>query len=279
MARPRIMSIAKMNVEMDTPHSPARYVQLLKTAYKLFRDIKVRGDDRFIFTNMEIKGDHILGTIGKFTHIDFNKNWLNLSAMKSADKNDMSKVIIPSNLRPNYEPFYFYFYPKKHLFIYEKNSSPKIVRKFLDTLFSDKEIVDEFGYINVSIIQSKEGLNEVLRLDKILELEMKIRRPNPDDNGSLDEEVMKAMEESGSSELDFKLKGSRTSGVIVTPAIRKLGEAALKHGQIDSRGLQGNKVVSLSSEDHADIDRIDYDPNVSSDRDAFQGAARKIINS
>jgi len=76
MARHRTMSIAKINIEMERPHSPSRYIDLFKFAFSLRQYAKVYGDQSLIFTHIDQEDDIIIGLIGKFTKIDLSSGWL-----------------------------------------------------------------------------------------------------------------------------------------------------------------------------------------------------------
>lgn len=280
MARNRTMSISILNIEMEKPHSPERYIDLFGDVFSLRYPVKIYGDQSFIITSIDAKNDHIFGVIGKFTKIDEKADWLDTNSMDAADETSKKKIQIPENLQPNYSPFYFYFNSKTHKMYFEKVVSPNSVKKFLLSVFSIESVSDKYGQVNVSVIQEEEALREIFSLKLIKTLDIKIFRPNPDDNGSLDEMMMEQMEEAGASQVRFGLTGSPKTGVKPTPQIRQLGQAALSHGEIEAKGYdQNDNLVMLSSVNHPVIKKYRYDPEISSERDAFRAAVGGEIGS
>lgn len=280
MARNRTMSISVLNIEMEKPHSPERYVDLFEYAFSLRYPVKVYGDQSLIITSIEPKNGYVFGVIGKFTKIDEKADWLDIDSMDAADEISKKKIQIPPNLQPNYSPFYFHFNSKTHKMYFEKVVSPNSVRKFLSNIFSIESVSKKYGQVNVSIIQEEEALKEIFSLKLIKTLDITIFRPNPDDNGSLDEMMMEQMEEAGASQVRFGLTGSPKTGVQPTPQIRQLGQAALEHGEIEAKGYDRNdNLVVLSSVNHPVVKKYRYDPEISSERDAFRAAVGAEISS
>ncbi|GCD50340.1 hypothetical protein BJI49_13375 [Acetobacter pasteurianus] len=237
--------------------------------------VKIKGDACLIFTQILPSEENIFGTIGKFTKIDFDKAWLDIQKMDSADENTLKLLNIPPYLQPNYESFYFLFDLYKHMFYYERKVSPNFMQKFLSILFSNPEIIDEFGEIGVSIIQSEEALEEIFSLVSLTNLEIRIFRPNPDDCGNLDDIMMGVMENSGASQVRFGATGSKKTGLKVTEGIKNLGQLALEHGDISAKGYDtSDKLVKKSSKEHPIVEKIQYKSE--SAGEAFQNAVYRM---
>jgi len=185
----------------------------------------------------------------------------------------LKDLFIPEYLQPNYDPFYFHFSSKTHILSYEKKISPRSVKKFLESVFSNKEIVKNYGSIGVSVIQNEQILSEIFSLSYIKRIDITLFRPNPDDHGSLDDIMMNTMEKSGASEIHLGIVGASKTGVVATEEIKSLSKLALRHGEVEARGYDPqNNLVVRSSKNHPVTEKISYDPEVSSDRDTFRKA-------
>jgi hypothetical protein len=85
--------------------------------------ITVRGDQRMLLQYVDFSraADQglITGSIARFVEIDPNTPWFDFVKLDVAADEDVEKIEIPENLRPNYRSFYFEFFVREHMFVYE----------------------------------------------------------------------------------------------------------------------------------------------------------------
>jgi hypothetical protein len=279
MARERTMVAAFLNIEMPAPHPPERYVELFQAAFEIKKSIKTYGDTCHILTsvNKETNDDILFGAIGKFTEIDEAMPWFDLNNLSEASDSQRKEIVIPEQLRPNFQSAFFGFIIRKHVFVFEKSGtntafSVPQVRKFLETLFSDELISQNFGTINVSIVQQRQGIDEIFSLPHLRKLRIEIARPNPpDDFGDYEKEIEERLREQNVSKQNIDLEANAGQSIKPSEETKKLAHLALSHGRVIGQGKnKDNASVTVTSEDHPKISLHRYDPDARSEISAFR---------
>ncbi|MCG8093629.1 MAG: DUF4747 family protein [Candidatus Thiodiazotropha endolucinida] len=270
MAHEQRLSLAAINITIH-PHTSMRYVELIKHAAKTKEIVKIRGTSHGLLNGAyNIKRgkpeEGIEGEVSKFTQIDVNSRWLNTDTSKEAVDDDVKKVIIPENLKPNYEHFNYIFYPRKHLFVFQtyssggKQLSPNFMLKFLDSLFSLEKIKERFNTVDLTIVPDKDSLNKIWKIPRLEKLVMTIKRPNPDDFDDEEKEYLEEMNSQNTREI--KLEHSSISGRSITPNERTkiLARIAANNGVVSAKGKdQLNKPIEESTKAHPRVINRYYD--------------------
>lgn len=200
MAMQRLMSVCAVNIRLQ-PHPAGSYFRLFEMAMNLKRPISIHGMTHMIMTRLkkeQVEGREALtGEIAKYTRIHFDKKWFNELTMSVAEEDDLVEVNIPDHLQPNFSAFRFVFFPDGHVAIVEHEAdgerlSPNFVGKYFSKLLSADVIGKALGVVDVTVLPDPKGVQSMLSLPVIKKVEMKIRRPNPDDFDDIDDDDIDA---------------------------------------------------------------------------------------
>lgn len=287
VAKLKNLSIAAINITIQ-PHSPQKYISLFKAAEDTKKAIRVSGDVylqlvRGIF-HIDINNPEngIYGDIAKYVDIPPDTKWLNLDTEAEAEENDLKAVSIPENMKPNYNPFAFVFYPKTHQFFYESRNgnyrlSPKYVEKLLRGVFQLPEIEKRFGKVDVTVIPQDDTVEQILSIHKLTTLSLRLTRPNPDDFGD-DEEILEILDSQNIGVQDVVNKAVKGRTIKPSSVTKKLARVASRNGYVEGSGYdnEGNP-VSDSTKSHPFTLGYAYQPEKQLLIDALQAAAAKAM--
>jgi hypothetical protein len=275
-----------LNIEMQEPHSPEDYVNLIRSLFGLRRPIGTRGGQHLVISTLDKETDaegNISGMLGRFIEIDFDLPWLDIKSLDEADETSTNEIFIPENLRPNFRSFYFKFFTSNHRIAFEQSSrnisiSPKQVLKFFQKLVSDETIVSQFGSVSVSLIQDDQALNEILSLRELRWIRIEFRPPNPDDQASYEASMRDKLRAAHAKKLVMEMEADASGNIEPDSETLMLAEGALSHGRLDASGYsQQNEYVRLSSEEQPVLVKQKYDPDLTTEKQALQGAFSRIM--
>lgn len=283
VAKQRTIAVAALNVRIH-PHSKDLYVQLFKDAFALRRPIQVYGSTHMLISSLkdDQENNEIAGTLAKFTVIDENLTWFNYDKFDEASEDDLKKIQIPENLRPNFSSHFFEFFPSKHLVVFEARGafgtlSVKAVHIFFSALFSQAEITQKYGSVSVSLIAARDELTKIIDGEGIRRVTIELMRPNPDDQGDYDKEITEKLLEMGAQKLTVKLDADASGNIKVEGEYRKMAALAMSNGVVSSERKLGERPrVKASSADHPQQEQIKYDPDVSTEQAVFRRAADSL---
>ncbi len=285
MARARSVVVASFNIEMGLPHSPERYDQMWMRMFRLRRAVQTRGDQHMMIADAAYgrSRPHVIqGTIARFTRIDPEMPWFNDENLSKAEEKDRRAIVIPRNLNPNYKTAYYAFDTQQHKLYVEVYGqgvtvSTKQIEILLKKLAEDKSIVEQFDTVGVSVIQTGEAIEEVESLSYLKTLLIDYQQPNDDDHDRFDAVFANKMRAVNARSAVLSLEAGKDVGIIIDPPLRRLAVSALKHGKIIATGLNIlGKFVRLSSQDHPETHTERYDPDLLTDRQAFNRVVRRL---
>src|SRR5690606_35801885 len=139
----------------------------------------------------------------KFLKLDQAVGWFNTMRMDAASRDDVNGVSITDYLKPHFKKILYVFFPKNHNFYFITSKpghgiSAHMMNHFFDSIAQRAELAD-FGELKVTV-QPEDGTTERLfSIPRISMIEMEINRPNPDDHGDLDEDVLERLKELNAS--------------------------------------------------------------------------------
>jgi hypothetical protein len=219
------------------------------------------------------------GVFARFTEIDPNMAWFNIDKLEEAAESDLSEVVIPENLRPNYSPFFFQFDASKHLFVFETNGSservaPQQVEKFVRGLAA--RVTPDVG-ISVNLVADKSAVASVLGMPVLRHLTIVVERPNPDVNQKVEERVRARLARLNAERETLSLDAAPSQSIKADPPLRQLALVGAANGEVigvgrDSEGLP--RKISTKQFPLTAAQR--YDPDLTSPNQAFEAAAEKV---
>lgn len=284
MARELKLSVGALNVRLH-PHSPELYDQYLQALYALKQPVKLRGD-RFgmitLLNRRELDDGIIHGMIRTFTKIDLSGQWFDEQSLDAAAPDLLKQISIPKHAHPNSAAFRFSFNLKKHTLTFEHYSGGKyLVAKAAYTLFralSDNHaITDKFGAVSISIVQDKSTLDRIFKLTRLKRITFILDRPNPDIwSDDLEDQLDAHLGAVHAQRLAVTYTAPSGGSLTETPSLRRLGDSALRNGEVEASGYEGKSHVAISTLDNPRFDQASYDPEAENEANVFDRLRRGI---
>lgn len=278
MARKLKISSSVLNLRTH-PHNPEIYGSLIADLFKLKRAIKLHGDRYGMISLVHTEaseGGYISGVITTFVKVEFDGRWFDASDMQDATEDQVAKVSIPENLHPNAASFYFEFNTEDHRLYVQtysdgKNLSARQAQTLFESLAEDEKIKVEYGNVHVTIVQSKEGLDDLFALEVIKEVKITIYRPNPDIFADdFEAQIAEALGQANSERLTIGFQAEPGQSVSPTEEMRSISEVALANGEVSVRGRDEKGAVNKSTEQMPAELHDKYDPDVMGEQSAFR---------
>jgi len=278
MSRPIKISAGVLNVRIH-PHSPERYASFIEDLFDLREAVRLRGD-RYgmlsLIDRKERRDGFITGIITTFINIEFEGRWFDTSDMKDATEEQVSRVSIPENLHPNAASFYFEFDTVDHKLYFQTYSEGKVLtvnqaHALFEGLADDPKIFAKYGPVQITVVQSKSGLDALFNLPVIKEIKITIYKPNPDIFADDFEEQIEAhLAQANSQRVTVAYEAEPGKSVNPTDEIRQISEVALENGEVEVRGRDAKGAVTKSTEQQPKIIHDKFDPEEISESEAFR---------
>lgn len=247
MARPSKIEVSAINIRIPSDHD-RDYVALINFLSNLKVGVRVWSDNfvAISYFNPETQ----VGVFSKYTEIDVDGEWFDVENFDIASAEDVSKVVIPDNLRPNHSAFYFHLSPSDHVVSFQtysesKTLSAKSVEKFFHEALQRSDVRAQFGFVEADVIQSYEAVDEILGLPLLKDLTITIRRPNSDDvSKDLAKEIEERLREQKGEEYVEGLRSKDADGLQPNERTRKLAQVAAENGKVSARNIENGLMVS-----------------------------------
>ncbi|USD33956.1 MULTISPECIES: DUF4747 family protein [Vibrio] len=281
------LSYSALNI-VSHPHSPENYINMFFDLKKTDLAIKLRGDTYATVVHINrqdksIKDGPILGEIVKYTHIDKDADWYDITSQEVATEKDLLKIkSLPDHLKPNMSRFSFIFYPDCHLMIFEslyegQGFSPNYAQKLFDSIFNSPKFTDKYGDVNVTVVPETDAIDNVLSLSGIKYLRMVTSMPNPDTLKKAEEKVKKRLSKINAISEERILKSTREQELLLDEITKLEAKVAAKNGEVNlKRYNESGKKEEFNTKEHALVEDNFYDPAVSSTYDELIRIAENI---
>ena len=193
----KALKVSVLNLKIHEKESFEEYVGLMETISRSRFVVKLRGSDYgLIGWQRVIEEDNkkvgVYGMLYKFLNIDPDEPWLDLRSNKKITKEaEDAPPVIPDHLKPNLREIPFYLdATSHHLFFEVRHISPRIALRFFEQCMSDRNVIAEFGPMDVCMATRKEGVEKILNIPYLRKIEYKLTRPNADELGKAFEKAM-----------------------------------------------------------------------------------------
>lgn len=278
MARDKKIIIGAINITIQ-PHSPEKYISLLRDAKKLAFPVKISGDQYGLLSgthklnNKNNELSPITGDIYKFTNINIKDKWFNVLTSDFADDTDIKNINIPENLKPNSSRFSYIFYPEEHLFFYEgyydgNTLGAKSAERFISGLFEHKLIKEKYGNVDVTHVPATDALVHALNMPIKERIEIIVKRPNPDDHAEAERRVLERMKARNIEQYEEKYKAVSGEAIEMDKDMKTMAHVSAKNGSFYVKGKGSDyKPAEYSTKEHPLRETHYYD---SSQQDVFQ---------
>ncbi|MDN7752697.1 DUF4747 family protein [Burkholderia gladioli] len=270
---------------MPEPHSPERYVDLLKKAYRTRRVIKIRGQFAGILGTFgdDVGDGFYYGELFKFYDLKLTGKWLNVLQQAPAEEDDLAELNVPEHLKPGLEAFPFLFHAQSHrLFFVSQDSQehlgPKDAGKYFRQLLNQPKLTDQFKEITVTVIPGEDTLEKIFALPELRKLQIVITPPNPDDWEDVEQDVKERMAEQNAATMVTVLVANKGESLEPNEHTRSLSEVAQANGYVEGRGMtEIGKVQTLSTKSHPMLAPAFYDQNVETVVTALRNVATAYL--
>ena len=118
--------------------------------------------------------------------------------------------------------------------------SPHQVLKAMSVLLMDETVVSNFGRVETSLIQSEEGLDEILALRQLRRLRITYALPNPDDLGSFEAAMQQRLRDQHIQRQTLELEADTTNHIIPDEQTNLLAQSALSNGAVEGTGYDAS---------------------------------------
>lgn len=273
--------VAGLNLRLH-PHSPTRYRELWKAAFSRKKIIKMRGDRSGLITVLSRISDdseYVNGVLSTFLEIDWDGTWLDTNTLAEAKDDEVAKISVPDNLRPNAMNFYFRFDIKNHEIIFEHYGSGHRLTinsalNFFSNLFRDVKLKKEFGDVKITIIQNKGSIDKIFSIPRITNIEVYIERPNSDIwDGDFEELAEEHLEDKNARSMTVIYKSEPGLGIERDDDLDALVRTSIRNGRTVAKGYGPNGHETVTTDEFPKIMQGKFDPEFASDSTAFQHLA------
>lgn len=262
MARKRKLTIGVVNITIH-PHSPERYVELLKDAVNLKLTASIGNLQSALINKVSpyevgAKGKSPLlsGTFVRFQNIDTEGDWFDVLSSEIAQAEDLAKVNIPANLKPNTILYDFVFFPEVHKLFYEMESkdskiTPIQMESALRSILNSPELEEKYGRVEVTNIPETDKLIQALALKSISNIKLLITRPNADHFADLERQFLNQMNSENVGEIVIEKRAVKGESITVTDNLRDTAKIAEKNGYAEIKGHDEKGIpISFSTKSH-----------------------------
>ncbi|MCW4116879.1 DUF4747 family protein [Aurantimonas sp. MSK8Z-1] len=278
MPRAAVVEASAINVTLPDANE-TKYRKLIEDAYRSRTPVPVRGREIMMLTSIlkPAPGTEIYkGTFARFTEIDPALPWFDLGRLDKAEADDLNKIVIPENLRPNFSSFFFRFDTKKHVFSFEARGpdgrvSAQQVEKFIRYLFSRIE-----PSTSVNLISDRKSVESIFSISSLKHLLISVELPNPDINEELERKIKERLRAQNVRRLVETFDALPQATIKPDEETRQLAAVATANGYVEGKGSEDGKPISLSTKSFPMKEVDTYDREHTTDRQAFDRTAERL---
>lgn len=285
MGKERTLRVGGLNIRVHTKHAAEEYGALWKALHKL-RVPTTRGVNALMIGSVssldEAPDSPLVGSIYRFTNINPDDPWFDIDEHKEADADDVAEVKIPKKLKPNLKEYPYLFDLKKHKLFFksgghESGVSPSMVQKMLQNLCARPAIVRRFGEVDLTVMTERGVLDRLLRWPEIRQIDVVLERPNPTDFDD-DKSFYERLKRRGlKREHTSFVKANEEATITPDQEMLKMFEIAVNNGKYTQKGRNAEGVIETASSTSYPLEEAtSYDPDVTTERDAFIEVARRL---
>lgn len=253
----RTIEICALNIAMHTPHSPQRYVDLFKAAYKV-RALIPQGELHGLLFGSLYNSDNwkkdkvISGEIYRFVKVDASEPWFNTQTLRQATDKDVEAISIPPHLLAHLQRIPFVFSPDEHRLWFvardRKNSLGALVaERFIQKLLDLAVVKNHFPTVSVTALPDTETLKKLLSMHRLQRLIIEVKRPNPDDGASAATRAMTRLEKMNVKQETKELVAVDGESIKPDAETRELAEVASQNGNVTGVGKTSDGLPSRES--------------------------------
>jgi len=269
--RYRKRNVNALNIVIN-PHPKGRYIELFQSAVDKKVVFAFYGKRSGFVSSFSKARDNLhRGTLALFTDIDLARTWLDFQTGQPATEDDVLKISIPQNLRPEYHSVPFVFDSEMHRMIFVSNGlGVQSARKLISGLLGNPAVVGSDAQLEVTIVQDADKLDAMLNERNIVELTIEINLPNADSLAEVESELFERLQGMKSKKLSQVFEADSSKSLVPDKRAKLLGEVALNNGKVETKVKTEQGMVERSTLDSPKTRKLIYDPQSSAELDALQ---------
>ncbi len=267
--RLRVRKVNALNIVIN-PHPDGRYVELFQAAMRKKIVFPFFGQRTGFVSTFRKDGTFYRGTLALFTDIDLARKWLDFQTGEEASEDDLKKIAIPQNLRPEYQPISFIFDAKKHRMLFVSNGlGIASAKKLIAGLLGDADLLNEGDQLEVTVVQDEDNLEQMLSERNILELTIELNLPNADDLADTEKELYERLRKMKSSRLVETITADNGKSLEPDREAKQLSHVALSNGKVTTKVRTDKGTIPRSTTEFPKTRRLAYDPESTTEFDAL----------
>lgn len=255
------------------------YIDFFSKMLDLRKSVKVSAGVGMALTSFS--GSSRQGTISKFSVIDMDGEWFDERGFGPASEDDLKKILIPENLRPNLVSKAIYLDEKDHLlavmtYSFGKSISPLQVQKYFRAIASLPEMTSVFGAVQIDLFKDAEEIEQLLKIGTLKELRITISRPNHIPPGLI-REIEEGLKDENADEMTRIIKSKDTDYLKPGAHTQALGAIAAENGSVAVKYEDEGAVIAANSESRPLVKTVLSDDPEATELGVFQNMIRFLF--
>jgi hypothetical protein len=278
---PRKQKFQAVVLSVRIPDDKERnYSRFFKKVFDLRKSVQVYPGIGMALTSFNEKTRQ--GTISKFSIIEVDGEWFDERGFGPASADDLKKISIPDNLRPNLVSKPIYLDENDHLlsvmtYSVSKSISPIQVEKFFRAIASLPEVVEDFGAVQIDLFKDAEEIEELLKLTTLKELKITISRPNHIPPGVI-REIEESLKAEKADEMTRVIKSKDKDFLKPSQHTQALGVLAAENGSVSVKYEEEGATLSANSESKPLVKTVVSDDPETTEIGVFQKMTHFLFN-
>lgn len=260
--RLRILKVSALNLTSEPPFHSQRYIELFDFIFSLNpAPLGWFGHERLTLYRYSVQEDILSGYFGRYTHIDPNSPWWDSDERRAIIDSEGHPVPqVREGIGPNFKEIPFCFFPKKHTLIFDiQNITPHQFFKGFISLLSNKEIVNRFGEISVTVLPREDALESILKIPNLIKIKFLLTIPNPDLLNALEKDFVERMERMGARLTEQRYISQTDKNIEPDDELISMMKLASKNGYVESTGKDSNgRQITKSTKQYPWKERVEY---------------------
>lgn len=255
------------------PHPLGVYRRLFEAFAN--KRVKYYGEKIAAFSKpSETKDGVFYGVLITWTEIDKNQSVIDTVLLKKPEPGIISQIKIPDNLGFNAQIFYYAFREEDHILVVETRnpensrlSSSSVERIFRSIFDKEKLASAALGSpppetIEVDLVVQKDAVDRIFSIKNLHTIQISVATPNQDDNTAEADAIIERLRQIGAGRetITYRAEDAKT-GLKPDEAMKRQGQAALRHGYVQGEGDDGRQKVTLNSKSYPKIESKYIGPN------------------
>lgn len=284
MARTRTIKIATLNIAMHQPHSPERYLAMMKEAYALRHVVRLGALHAAMLGALYLpragdKEGWLEGELYRFVRLDPDEPWFNMATNEEASAEELGQIRIPQHLSPHMGRFPFVFDPARHeLWFIAKDRKdslgPGAAVSIFQSIFKALSAAADFPEIEVTAIPDAEQVERLLTLPTLNKMVIELSRPNADDGDDDEVRFLRRLERQNAKKMRTELVAESHQSIAPDEETRRMAMVAANNGKVSVIGRDAAGMhIDESTSEHPRMDTVIVDPNIETEMDVLRRIA------